>query len=1207
MDFINEFEHLKRLSLGKELEDIDIIFQKYIDSIYNYLKLEPVHKNVRIHLLEKENLLKEEKEINPFDIGVARFIQDKILHLEISQKYTEFLPYILLREAYYIFLPKRSVSVEIAVNSFIEKDLQDLDEIGKWQSMIRECFIHDDSVSKIMTAFEKLHLEVADLCKIFFNMVRNNISLIDKDMDDLVTRLQEEIMSKLSKIFYNDEMVETLRVLIEIFYRVKQYTALLNYQEHFKIYKEKNIIKSDLSLRKFTSNMKLISNNSLLSPSYLTRWNTIDVFVCFCYMRFHPKITVSQINRILKTFPFFLEPRTAYSSGFCPDIFGFFILPRVYFLDFIGILNRMKNNNYLTKLSVYRLNYFFNFANLNFLRSFHKYESLINPFHNQYDIKFEINYFLNYGENFHQKELDLLDFLILDRIRFFSTNSFGFERRANTLTDLKKSIIEEVTYQRNLIIDIKELAKKISEKPKIKSNFLKFLDTNQTYGLFYIKNVLDSLLTILIFIEIFFIKNPNIKNTFNFKEWIKKHGLSNLIESNLFLKKKFIKTLIFNDFVPLYFNSKEKFKEKLNEYKIYNQFIDICFNLKTFNLKVIKQIVENPETLKKVYEKKELKLKEIYEIVKLTDITSKEVEERIAGFLKNKPPIIEPWLLNTLGYLYTNIEDLVFIIKNDEETLKKLNLIKKFFPFFIIFTSTDLISNEDIIFTEVSFPNFHYRDAYQFYSILYNTFKENLLIAKRYLSSGFTPVFSLKSFYNFETRQFFYTKDLFKQFFHYIQKTLGENFEFIPIKDNKILSKLLSKENNMFNLVKTIKNRQSRDKIDYKIKNLKKLIEFNLNLDKSLKDLEKYKEIKQETFFKKYVNSIRFIPSFQHFGFDQFFLYIFPIDMSKIDLKLLFLNNFQQIKCSSSIDAPNPLLIKYIMPNNTPNDKYLHWLVKSMKVIQEYSLFSVKKIYSLLHFDYNLAENGWEYDADKFKSHLENILFKSGYEIEIPKVREFNISKQLTSSYYDPKSEEYETLTKIYGRKSLDMKSYLGTRNYKVVNSIKNLLNKKLIFPYLSLKNLGFQDKLLIILPNIKSKSKDILLQIFSYFNYGFIYEIEGEFYIYGFDKEVKFEEGLMIKLYLPKSKFSMFHKFLEVFNLLFEYLEIPHYLFLYDLVNSKELIKSVYGNIQFLKQYNPLKNLKWNKKDKIWLNHKVFTQKFEPIYPDLLYNKEDN
>ena len=54
-------------------------------------------------------------------------------------------------------------------------------------------------------------------------------------------------------------------------------------------------------------------------------------------------------------------------------------------------------------------------------------------------------------------------------------------------------------------------------------------------------------------------------------------------------------------------------------------------------------------------------------------------------------------------------------------------------------------------------------------------------------------------------------------------------------------------------------------------------------------------------------------------------------------------------------------------------------------------------------------------------------------------------------------------------------------------------------------------------------------------------------------------------------------------------------------MVSGNHIIKSVYGNLDFLKNYNPLNNLKWNNKDKIFMNHKLFNEKFDPIYPKMI------
>ncbi len=88
-----------------------------------------------------------------------------------------------------------------------------------------------------------------------------------------------------------------------------------------------------------------------------------------------------------------------------------------------------------------------------------------------------------------------------------------------------------------------------------------------------------------------------------------------------------------------------------------------------------------------------------------------------------------------------------------------------------------------------------------------------------------------------------------------------------------------------------------------------------------------------------------------------------------------------------------------------------------------------------------------------------------------------------------------------------------------------------------------------------------------------------------------------MVKLYLPSNQNK------QLFDSLFENFEIKDYLILNNSSDGKQLMKSIFGTLDFLKKYNPLKNLKWNEKDKIWMNHKLFTQQFELIYPDLLFN----
>jgi len=233
---------------------------------------------------------------------------------------------------------------------------------------------------------------------------------------------------------------------------------------------------------------------------------------------------------------------------------------------------------------------------------------------------------------------------------------------------------------------------------------------------------------------------------------------------------------------------------------------------------------------------------------------------------------------------------------------------------------------------------------------------------------------------------------------------------------------------------------------------------------------------------------------------------------------------------------------------------------------------------------------------------MQDVLFKRNYEPELLSIREFDLSEISEENFYGPDTVEFKDLTQLYNTNSFDIKSYLGTNKYSIIDKITDLLKKKLIFPYVSLKNLDLQEKISIILPDIKEGLNEKLLKIFSFFNVSRIYEIEGDFYIYGFEKERPFENGLLIELWFPKCELD---EFFNVFDLLFQYLGIKHYLILTDLVKGDTLLKSVYGGLDLLKNYNPLLNLKWNVKDKIWMNHKLFTEKFEDIYPDLFYGNK--
>jgi hypothetical protein len=95
-----------------------------------------------------------------------------------------------------------------------------------------------------------------------------------------------------------------------------------------------------------------------------------------------------------------------------------------------------------------------------------------------------------------------------------------------------------------------------------------------------------------------------------------------------------------------------------------------------------------------------------------------------------------------------------------------------------------------------------------------------------------------------------------------------------------------------------------------------------------------------------------------------------------------------------------------------------------------------------------------------------------------------------------------------------------------------------------------------------------------------------------------------MIELYLPDCNLA---NFLRVFEYIFKFLNVERYLIITDLVDGNQFLKTIFEDKKIIDGYNPLNNLIWDPKKKIWKNHKLFGPKFEYLYPDLNYNQGED
>ena len=1182
------------------LEKIDYFFHELLQEIESYLNIDVFYPNINV-ILKNKGLNSSGASDNIFSIGVDRSYNNNILSIKIYSDFFQYIQFIMLREAYKCFIPpfpNQMKIIEVFINQKVLIDLRKLKSSNEWNQFIRDKLVNYEFISGELDRLENFlkreSTENIDSPFIFFfKYIRKNIQIIGEKEQNFYDMFFKEFLLVSSKSLFNDEIIETIRVLNKIFNQVKYYSALLDYQDYFTLFKENGVIETNLSLNKFTENMQWIKNFSSVSPSYKVNWPSLNILSINCCIKFNPIIKRPEILKFINELPFFVLLKESRNSfGF--DIDGYFVIPTIYLDELKLYFEKFKDYGYILKIRLNILEKGGSFVNLNYFREYHDKKTIVNRNHKFYDNKYELDFSIAYAKEVIMPSLSLLDWLIIDRIRYFSQTGFNFERRAGSLKLLKTDFINEIISQRKFITDLKTNLLTIHSSLKLRNSFLEFLKTNESFGFFYIKNMLNDYIITFNIIKDILVKNPSINSVFKFREHFKKQGISNSIENNITFKNSTIKKSIFNQFIPLYFKSQENFEEEINKYFSFFKVISSCYDLKIFNLQSIRMIVKNRSLINTIYVSKEEKLLSSYEHYELSDLTYQLIEEKLDYYLNSKPPVIKPNLISNL--LVSMVQVFIVLLKNNEETLENLKKIS------FISKRMTIVSGE-ILNVVLQIPYLSSSEKGTFISLLINLFKENLISAKRYLWSYLQQAFSRKDFYDLEQKKFFYTKDLFKQFFLNVRNILGEVQKPLPEIQNKQQNIFWSKEEDISHLIKYVEARVRREHVDLSVNKLNDLVEFHNKLEEKLLTLSEFKESQEKFFFKNYINSIDFMPSFKHFGMSQYFLYFYPTNINQIDFKLLMSNSFQSVKYPAQIDNSNSFLFQYIFPYRNPGiSTYLNWLTKSKKIVREYCLFFVKKAYQILHFNYNLSSAGWDLDPNRFKIYFQNVLFNPDYKIQIPDMKEFNIGDLNVSDYYGPDSPEYKALSQIYNRKSLDIKSYLTRRYFKIIGNITELLNKGLIHPYISVKNLDLIEEITIILPNVKQELNEIIITVFSFFNVGFIYEVEGEYYIHGFDEVIKFENGLMIKLRLPDCQLDEFER---LFDLIFEYLEIDHYLILNDLVDGENLIKSTFKELKLLETYNPLINLIWNDKDKKWRNHKLFNEKFEPFYPDLFYGKD--
>jgi len=1206
-----DYKSLEELSKGKGLNLLQNIFNTIVSELVNYLNLEPLYQDIKVEMsdIEKFTLIGN---VSILDFGVEKAVENNELIIFINVNNRKFLPFIILREAYYCFIfEEASELVKICVNQIVENNLSKLPTSKEWKKFLRSSLVNRDFIDSQFDKLQKFfNIEAKEplesSVQFFFKEMRENSSLTQNaNIDSFYDIIFERYAYKTSRSLFDSDIIETLKTMIWLFHKNKSYLNMSDYQILFKNSKENKEIDSYQSIRKFSENMQWINNCSSIAPSYDINYSSLGICAIFSIIRFNPLLEKNKIKKVLGDWPFYHSIKFSINS-FATEIFLHFIIPRIYLNDFLNYFDSLENSRYIIKKNFYleldktssiNLNYFIDKSNI---------KKIIDPINIKYQKNYEIESNLKYSSISHPFPLSIFDFIILERVRYLSVTGLTFDKRIETLNAIKEDVQNELRKQNIINKEFRDCLDKILNSPKLKLQFLQFLEKNKNNGFLYSYSQLNQILNLIDLISNILDEHHDISNIYQLQKFLNTNAVFQSIEEYLLFRNDNIKKIIFHDYLSLYFQSKESFREEVDKVQSFYNVLDVCYNLKILDLIKIRKMVKDYKIVEEIHRSRERRYGDMFKSINLYKITNEKIESTIEALLNHDHPVLKPILINTILTSTFAKYYPEFILEDKPKVYEALKKLKLYFPRMFIYKTTELVSNRNFICIDTYFINI--KEKGLFISILYSYFKDSIIFLKRFFWRGVLRPAKLepRDLYDFENKCFFYSEDLFKQLTTYSEKILGGRLEWpeypLNLKNQEFF---WSTRLNMDSLVKTVKDRISHQEIAFNLKDIEDILAFRKKIEANLMDHAKYVSIKAERFFGRYINSIKFLPAFRKFGFSQYYLYFRPFNNKsprfEIDFRLLFINSFQKIKYPASIELNQAIFSSYVFPFRTPNKSYLNWLVKSKKNVSEYCLFHKKKFYDIIHFNRNLTKDGWNYSSIRFKSYMQDILFKPTYEPELSRIREFDLSEISETDIYGPDTQEYEDLIQIYNIHSIDLKSILGTRQYSKISNITELLKKKLIFPYISLKNLDFQDKISFILPDTKQEFNEKIIKIFSFFNVCRIYEIEGEFFIYGFQQERTFENGLLIEIWFPKCELD---EFFNVFDLLFHYLEIKHYVILTDLVNGKTLLKSVYGNLDFLKEYNPLLNLIWNDNDKIWMNHKLFNEKFEPIYPDLI--KED-
>lgn len=1196
-------EDQKELDLAY-LKEIDVssiqeVFDRTVEDLQTYHELTPLFFNISVSVQPSKNSsanisLGDEL----FNWGVQRTESDDQISIIIGKDHLDKLPLLILREAYKLFYPfscYEEIIFRTAIYMLVLYQLRDFEHINQWKHLVMgldEGYLQNfernfDTLIKFFQYNPPSGRKTYDsfLCHLMQK------SLVPTNERYWFESLTVYFLENTIYLLLGEERLESLWVLSELFNNLKTYRALADYKQKLFEFKEEGIIDTQISVRTFTKHIQDLVQLTWIAPSYVLNWAQIGVSAFFFDIQLNPILTQEQVHQFWNDFPF----HTLYfptNCGFSSRNLGWVVLPEEYESDLRKYVAYLQRVGFATRALVLKTLFTEQFWNINLFRSFAANQHLIHEKDSLFDKKYLFSVQRTFTkDNNAVRPLTMLDFVLLDHLRYVSLAGFGFEKR-QVIVDVVRSGWKKIT---NIEINKYEFFEKalteVLRDKRVLARILSYLNRYKSHGFLALKNDIDSNVKVLKKIRSLLIKDPHAVEGISDVKTI--HDLC-LILGDLsltsILKTSWVRFKIRKEWFPLVKN-KSQLGRETREFELFLEFLNGCEALKMFEIKDIIITLESPEIQTQIQNSKRQKLEEIFNPDEATQITLANIEHKIDEFLSTNPPTIIPSVgTSSISYFLIVPYGLNMILRYRKNTKKKVLALQRSFMFLYY-----ELEGETVLLT-IRIPSLTTEEEFELYSLLYNIFgMENVISLSSTVGIGLQQMYSLRDFYDFANKQFHYSESVYEGQKGGIKRILrSKEFPSKPFSRFEKLDRLWSSSRDFSNFIQTINYTRAKVPKTINKEHIKNLMATFRDLRTIILDSQQFTLLKNQEFFDLYVDSVYFEPDWGKFGLEETLVYINPFDSNKLDFRLLFMNTFQTLQFSLPHENDLRLIIKYAFPRGTPNLRYFNELVKSWGHAREYCVMQVKKTHHYL----NLQRDGYLYDPKQswyelvpsFVSHVEKVLFKASLASH---ANQFSTNER----QYGPESRQYSNLTKVYSRASIDYRRVFGTKRFATTqDAVQELLSKHLIFPYLKFKNLQLNKEYTIILPDVKKEFLPQLISIFSYFNLVEIKETYGQYSVETGTVH-SYSHGLMIRLWFP----PMFvEDFFEEFEKIFQFFEIAHPMVFYDLFDGELFLKHVFSDIDLDSEYHPLKTMEWNDIDKKWINPKLYGENMVPRYPPL-------